>query len=147
MNVKNFKEQKEFTMKKNEKNFLKVLLATTMLSFVMGSTVFAMDNMKFSQANFDADLKSGKSIVVGVHADWCPTCKKQSPIINGFSKEKKFEKMVFYKVNFDSDKDFLKKFNVEHQSTLIVFKANKEVARSTGESDSDKIRALLEKGL
>jgi thiol-disulfide isomerase/thioredoxin len=119
----------------------------TILSSVIGSAIFATDKMAFNNAKFDSDIKSGKSIMVGVHADWCPTCKKQSPIIDGFSKEKKFSKMVFYKVNFDADKGFLKKYNVEHQSTLIIFKGNKEVARSTGETDSAKIRALLEQGL
>ena len=52
-----------------------------------------------------------------------------------------------YEVNFDTDKTVLKKFGVQSQSTLIVFKGAKEVGRSTGESDPARIQALIEKGL
>jgi thiol-disulfide isomerase/thioredoxin len=134
-------------MKKEKQKVIRIIFSWGLFAIALGSAVYAADKMTFNQAAFDADLKSGKSIMVGVHADWCPTCKKQSPVINGLQNDKKFGKVVFYKVNFDSDKEFLAKYNVAHQSTLLIFKNGKEIARSTGESDPEKIRALLEKGL
>jgi hypothetical protein len=63
---------------------------------------------------------------------------------------KAFEKenpgLVVYEVNFDNDKNVLRKFGVQAQATLIVFKGAKEVGRSTGESDAARIQALIEKG-
>lgn len=134
-------------MKKEKQKKFRIIFSMALFAFMAGSAAYAADKMTFNQAAFDADLKNGKSIMVSVHADWCPTCKKQSPVINGLQNDKKFSKIVFYKINFDTDKGFLAKYNVAHQSTLLVFKNGKEIARSTGESDPEKIRVLLEKGL
>ena len=35
----------------------------------------------FDQATFNQAQKDGKSILVAVHADWCPTCRAQAVII------------------------------------------------------------------
>jgi len=53
--------------------------------------------------------------------------------------------LVVYEVDFDTAKDLLKQFRVQYQSTLIVFRGRKEVARSTGATDPDLIRALIAK--
>jgi len=50
-----------------------------------------------------------------------------------------------YDVDFDTAKDALRQFHVQHQSTLIAFKGAKEVARSTGETDPAPLHALVAK--
>lgn len=53
--------------------------------------------------------------------------------------------LVVYDVDFDTAKDVLRQFRVSQQSTLIVFKGQKEAARSTGETDPASLRALVAK--
>jgi len=53
---------------------------------------------------------------------------------------------VIYEVDFDTAKDTLKRFRVQQQSTLIVFKGTKEISRSTGDTDPARIRALIAQG-
>jgi len=101
----------------------------------------------YTQEKFDAAQKRGETVIVGVHADWCPTCRKQKPIIETLSKQKEFQKAVFFRVNMDQDKEFLKRFNVTTQSTLIVFKGKREIARSAGETSQEKIKELFLKGM
>jgi hypothetical protein len=48
---------------------------------------------------------------------------------------------------FDSQKELLRKLKVQKQSTLIVFKGNKEVGRSTGDTKKESIEALLAKSV
>ena len=88
---------------------------------------------------------AGKSILIDVTAPWCPTCKQQRPVVQEI--EKSTPNLVVYEVDFDSAKDVLKRFRVQSQSTLIVFKGANEVGRSTGETDPANIKALVSKSL
>ena len=97
----------------------------------------------FDAQAFQASQAAGKSILVDVTASWCPTCKQQRPIVEEIEKE--HPDLVVYDVDFDTAKDVLKQFRVQHQSTLIVFKGQKEVARSTGETDPAPLRSLVAK--
>jgi len=101
----------------------------------------------FNQANFEAAQASGKPILLEVHADWCPTCRAQEPIISGLMQDPKNSDFVVLRVDFDNQKDVVKRFRAQYQSTLIVFKGKKEVSRSTGETRKDAIVAQLAKAL
>lgn len=102
---------------------------------------------KYAEKDFNEALNQGKTVIVGVHASWCPTCKKQEPIIERLSSHKEFQKAIFFRVDLDHDREFLKRFNVSTQSTLIVFKGTKEIARSTGETSTEKIKELFLRGM
>jgi thioredoxin 1 len=107
----------------------------------------AITKKMFDQKAFDAAQTAGQSILVEVHASWCPICKRQRPILSKLGTEPKFKNMVSFEIDFDSQKDLVRRFNVQKQSTLIVFKGRKEIARSTGDSNPDSIEQLLAKGL
>lgn len=96
---------------------------------------------------FAAAQKAGKPILVAVHATWCPICKQQIPILDRLSKDGKFKDMTILRVDFDDQKPVVREFGVQKQSTLIVFKGDKEVGRSTGETKAEPIEALLTKGI
>lgn len=104
-------------------------------------------NKKFDQAAFEAAQAAGKPILVEVHAPWCPVCKAQAPILSKLKGEAQFKNLVSFEIDFDSQKDLLKKFNVQKQSTLIVFKGKQEAGRSTGDSNPASIAALLGKAI
>ncbi len=99
----------------------------------------------FDQAGFEAAQAAGKPILVEIHADWCPTCRAQEPVISGLMQEPKNSDFIVLRVDFDNQKDMVKHFRAQYQSTLIVFKGKKEVSRSTGETRKDEIAAQLAK--
>ncbi len=101
----------------------------------------------FDQAGFEAAQAAGKPILVEIHANWCPTCRAQEPIISELLREPKHAGFVVLRVDFDNQKDVVKRFRAQYQSTLIVFKGKKEVIRSTGETRKDAIAAQLAKAL
>lgn len=121
---------------------LKALIAT---AFLVGSSLVAQAGQRFDATAFQQAQASGKPILVDVTASWCPTCKQQRPIVQEI--EKSTPQLVVYEVDFDSAKDVLKRFRVQNQSTLIVFKGANEVGRSTGDTNPTNIRALVSKGL
>lgn len=101
----------------------------------------------FDWSTFDALQKEGKPVLVAIHADWCPTCKAQEPILAELLKSPELQGLTSLRVDFDKQKDVVKSFKATMQSTLIVFKGGKEVGRSTGDTKQDSIAALLKKAL
>jgi thioredoxin 1 len=92
---------------------------------------------------FQAAQATNKPILIEVTAPWCPTCRRQKPIVQQIEQEK--PDLVILSVDFDSSKDVLKQLKVQHQSTLIVYRGAKELARSTGETDPAAIRGMVGK--
>ena len=101
----------------------------------------------YSDAAFSAAQAAGKPILIHVKAPWCPTCKVQQPILESLFKMQKFAAYERFDIDFDTGTRARKKFGVDVQSTLIVFKGKKEIARSSGVIDTTAIGALLESGL
>ncbi len=61
--------------------------------------------------------------------------------------EPEFKNLVYFVVDFDSQKDAVNSFGARTQSTLIAFKGAHETGRSVGDTDRGSIAALLNKTL
>lgn len=124
----------------------KFVRSLMLLSFLAAGSALAADQA-FDQAVFDALQKQGKPTLVMIHADWCPTCKAQEPILGELLKTPELQGIAALRVDFDKQKAAVKAFKAQYQSTLIVFKGGKEVGRSTGDTKKDSIAALLKNAL
>lgn len=107
----------------------------------------ASEPQAFTPEAFDAAQKSGKPILIETFATWCDVCARQKPIIEGLMGTAKFKDLVTFRVDFDTQKDVMRRFNARVQSTLIVFHGAKEMGRSVGETQPEWIEDLLEKAL
>lgn len=107
----------------------------------------AAEATPFDTRQFAAAQEAGKPILVEVTAPWCPTCKAQKPILSDLAHKPQFKDLVIFQIDFDSQKDLLRKFGVSMQSTLIVFRGAKEMGRSTGDTRASSIESLLAKSL
>lgn len=101
----------------------------------------------YSKAAFDAAQRAGKPILVAVHAPWCPVCSAQKPILSALESEPRYAGLLVFTVDFDTQKDALKRFGAQKQSTLIAFNGGKETARSVGDTSAESISALVAKTL
>ena len=107
----------------------------------------ANTTVPFSAEAFKAAQASGSPILVEIHADWCPTCKAQNPILDKLTADPKFRDLKIFRVDFDAMKPVVKQFGAQMQSTLIVFKGAAEQGRSVGDTREASIAALLDKSL
>jgi thioredoxin-like negative regulator of GroEL len=123
----------------------KLIVLTASIIAALAVPAVAEENVGYSNAAFEAALKAGRPILVEVHAPWCSTCKAQEPILGAIVKQDAYKNLLVVQVDFDSQKDALKRFGVRTQSTLIVFKGGKEIGRSVGDTNQDSIAALLAK--
>jgi thioredoxin 1 len=111
------------------------------------SSPASADTVPFSAEAFKAAQAAGSPILIEIHADWCPTCKAQKPIVDQLTAAPKFKDLKIFRVDFDAQKPVVKQFKAQMQSTLIVFKGSAEQGRSVGDTRQASISALLDKSL
>jgi thioredoxin 1 len=110
-------------------------------------TATAAEPVPFQPKEFAKAKSEGKTILVDFHADWCPVCRKQSTVLPQVLKTDTYQNVVAFTADFDSEKKLKKQLKVNQQSTLVVFKGEKEIARQSGITSTEDIEKLLNKGL
>lgn len=123
------------------------LIKTTLFGLLSLAAVLAHagEIKPYNQAQFDSLIAQGKPVVLEVHANWCPTCRAQTPIIQELMAAPAYKDVSTLVIDFDAEKPLLKQFKVAAQSTLIAFKAGKEVTRSVGVTNKAGIEELVQK--
>jgi thioredoxin 1 len=124
-----------------------VLFTAVAAGTALVAPAYAIETKAFDPASFDAAQKAGKPIFVAIHASWCPTCKAQKPILSELMADPKFKDLIYFVVDFDTQKQAVRFFGAQMQSTLIAFKGTTETGRSVGDTERSSIAALLNKTL
>lgn len=121
------------------------LLCGALLLVLSGAALAAV--VPFNQAQYAQAKAAGRPVVVYFHADWCPTCRAQQPIVDKLGKEAAFKSLTIFEADFDTQTDLEKALRVSQQSTFVVFRQGHEVTRSTGQTQEPAIRAVLQQAL
>ena len=93
------------------------------------------------QTTFDNDIfnkaqSDGKTVVVSSWIKYCTSCASQMKALKDV--EKDFDNLIY--LTFDvTNREIAKQLNIQFQTTLVIYKNNKEVYRSLGELTKDKI--------
>lgn len=117
-------------------------LLSTIAVLLMPGLASAGEIKAYTEADFKAAQAAGAPILVDITASWCPTCKAQKPIIQSLAAET--DGLTVFEVDFDAQKDVVRGFKAQMQSTLIAFKGEAETGRSVGDTNADSIKALVE---
>jgi thioredoxin 1 len=127
---------------------IRALFAGLVALMLLGSTPASAAEWKdFTAGDFAAAKSAGKPILVDVFAAWCPVCRAQNPILVKLTKEPKYKDLVVFKLDYDTQKADLIALRVQRQSTLILFKGDKELDRSVGDTSEQSIEGMLDKTL
>ena len=124
-----------------------ILIAAAALGTTALAPAFAASQQPFDAKAFADAQKAGKPILVAIHAPWCPICTAQKPILSELMADRKFSELAYFTIDFDSQKDLVRQFSAQKQSTLIAFKGSNERGRSVGDSKRESITALVNKTL
>ena len=123
-----------------------ISLMTALLSAFLAGPASAAGKF-YTQQEFDTLNAEGKTIVIHVHAEWCGTCKAQDVQVNAAMNAPEFRDVVFFEVNFDSQRKAVKFFNSKVESVLIIFKQGKEIDRTVAIRDPGALQAFLQQAL
>ena len=90
----------------------------------------------FNNDVFNKAQSDGKTVVVSSWIKYCTSCASQMKALKDV--EKDFDNLIY--LTFDvTNREIAKQLNIQFQTTLVIYKNNKEVYRSLGELSKDKI--------
>ena len=97
----------------------------------------------FNQKLFNKAQSEGKVIIISSWIKYCSSCAGQMKILKKAKKDGKLYDIRFDDIEYFSfdvtNKKIADFFNVQYQTTLLIFKNNKEVYRSLGETTKNLI--------
>ena len=103
----------------------------------------------FNKKLFDKAQSEGKIVIISSWIKYCSSCASQMRVLNKAKNEGKLLDVNFQNIEYFSfdvtNKEIAELFNVKFQTTLLIFKDNKEVYRSLGETTEDLIYQALKK--
>ena len=98
----------------------------------------------FNKELFDKAQSDGKVVVVSSWIKYWSSCARQMKVLNKAKNE--FDNIEYF--TFDvKNEEISNLLNVQYQTTLLIFKDNKEVYRSIGETSRDLIYEAIKTSL
>ena len=98
----------------------------------------------FSKELFDKAQSDGKVVVVSSWIKYCTSCASQMKVLDKAKND--FENIEF--LTFEvTKKEIANLLNVQYQTTLLIFKNNKEVYRSIGETSREAIYKAIKSSI
>ena len=98
----------------------------------------------FTKELFDKAQSDGKVVIVSSWMKYCSSCASQMKVLDKAKKE--FDNVEYLTFEI-TNKEISKLFNVQYQTTLLIFKNNKEVYRSIGETSKDLIYKAIKSSI
>ena len=97
----------------------------------------------FTKELFDKAQSEGKVVIVSSWIKYCSSCASQMKVLKKAKNKGKLSDIKFDNIEYFSfdvtNKEIANLFNVQYQTTLLIFKDNKEVYISIGETTEDLI--------
>ena len=90
----------------------------------------------YNKVDFEKALSEGKIVVVSSWIKYCTSCASQMKVLNKAVNE--FKNIEYFAFDV-TNKEIANSFNVQYQTTLLIFKNGKEVYRSIGETSKNLI--------
>ncbi len=124
----------------------------TIIFCILSFNVNAMEKKTtFNKGLFDKAQSAGKVVVVSSWIKYCSSCAGQMKILNKAKKEGELADIKFDDIEYFSfevtNKEIANLLNVQYQTTLLIFKDNKEIYRSVGETTKDLIYQAIKSSI
>jgi len=115
------------------------ILIFTLVSF----NCFAVEkSTTFTKEIFNKAQSEGKTVVVNSWNKFCSTCKEQVKILD--QAEKEFKDVLFLSFEQNKYKEVADLLKIDYWTTIVVYKDNKEIHRSIGQTDKIAIYSAIQ---
>ena len=98
----------------------------------------------FNKELFDKAQTDGKIVIVSSWVKYCTSCASQMKVLDKAKND--FENIEYFKFDV-RNKEIANLLNVQYQTTLLIFKNNKEIYRSVGETSKDLIYKAIQSSI
>ena len=129
----------------------KILILVFAQLLIFNASISLEKETTFNKDLFEKAQSNGKVVIVSSWIKYCSSCASQMKVLKkaknkGSLLDIKFENIEYF--SFDvTNKDIADLLNVKFQTTLLIFKDNKEVYRSLGETTEDLIYEAIKKSI
>tara|TARA_B100000963_G_scaffold321306_1_gene304473 strand:+ start:604 stop:1002 length:399 start_codon:yes stop_codon:yes gene_type:complete len=127
----------------------KILLLSIVHFFIITQSISIEKETTFNKKLFDKAQSDGKVVIVSSWIKYCSSCASQMKVLNKAKNEGKLLDIKFENIEYFSfdvtNQEIAKLLDVKFQTTLLIFKDNKEVYRSLGETTENLIYEALKK--
>ena len=131
--------------------FKKILILSIIQFFIINFSIALEKETTFSKELFDKAQSEGKVVVVSSWIKYCSSCASQMKVLKKAKNDGKLLDIKFKNIEYFSfdvtNEEIANLLNVKFQTTLLIFKNNKEVYRSLGETSEDLIYNALKKAI
>ena len=111
--------------------------------FIFNSNTIAKETT-FNKELFDKAQSDGKIVIVSSWVKYCTSCASQMKVLDKAKND--FENIEYFKFDV-RNKEIANLLNVQYQTTLLIFKDNKEIYRSVGETSKDLIYKAIQSSI
>ena len=111
--------------------------------FIFNSGSIAKETT-FKKELFDKAQADGKVVIVSSWIKYCTSCASQMKVLDKAKND--FDNIEYFKFDV-TNKEIAQMFDVQYQTTLLIFKNNKEVYRSIGETSKDLIYKAIQSSI
>ena len=119
---------------------MKKLLIFVLFALVLNAKAFSKETT-YNKEDFNKALSEGKLVVVSSWIKYCSSCASQMKVLKKAANE--FDNIEYFAFDV-TNKEISKSFNVQYQTTLLIFKDGNEVYRSIGETSKDLIYKAIQ---
>ena len=117
----------------------------TILFLIISFSANALEKKTtFDNELFQKAQSEGKVVVVSSWIKYCTSCASQMKVLEKAKND--FDNIEYFAFDV-TNKEIAKFFNVQYQTTLLIFKDNKEVYRSIGETTKELIYDALKSSI
>ncbi len=117
----------------------------TLCFLLLAFNVNAMEKeTTFKKDLFDKAQSEGKVVVVSSWIKYCPSCASQMKVLQKAKND--FDNIEYFAFDV-TNREISDMFNVQYQTTLLIFKNNEEVYRSIGEIKKEAIYKALKSSI
>ena len=129
---------------------MKKILISLLFIFTLNANAMEKETT-FDQKLFDKAQSEGKVIIISSWIKYCSSCAGQMKILNKAKKDGKLNDIEFENIEYFSfdvtNRNIADLFNVQYQTTLIIFKNKEEVYRSLGETTKDLLYEAIKSSI
>ena len=119
---------------------MKNILIFILLIFSLNSVAISKETT-FTDEVFQKSQLDGKTVVIHSWNKTCVTCAEQVDILK--QAEQDFKDVIFLSFEQTKDKKIAKFLEIDYWTTIVVYKDNKELSRTIGQTDKDKIYSQI----
>ena len=98
----------------------------------------------FDEELFKKAQSEGKVVIVSSWMKYCSSCASQMKVLKTVKND--FENIEYFTFEI-TNKKISSLLNVQYQTTLLIFKDNKEVYRSIGETSREEIYTAIKNSI